>query len=55
MVGMPYLILGVIGTLVYRNYRAAFQKAQAEAACGGRPHFPGPSGLPEPRHPIAAD
>jgi hypothetical protein len=37
MVGMPYLILGVIGTLVYRSYQTALKKARAEAAAAGRP------------------
>jgi hypothetical protein len=32
MVGMPYLLLGTLGFLIYRGYRSAQKKAEQERA-----------------------
>jgi hypothetical protein len=32
MVSMPYLLLGTVGFLIYRGYRAAQKKAEQERA-----------------------
>ena len=40
MVGMPYLLLGIFGLLIYRGYR----KGQAAKQAGGGQHLDGPGG-----------